>query len=844
MLKHRPDGPSSDLPQSPARKKPRLSDESETRRPSTTLKPRSQSLNISSQSSAEARARRQRAIEMALKGMSDPQSSKPIVTKAPDTSFDSAPPPPEVVPSSQDSEMSDAEHDTSKPLELSTTTVPIRSVEADLATRSPFTDTPSKPSTSFLADDEPQEDDPSSTSEISTWFEPSASQASFLPASQLPEVSKTMKVHKPTSWVMPSQSALEIAARRVEQWQQEPDAAEEPPVEESVSTPTRKPLGVIGNLGTNTPGPIASLSPKLAGQKSFKPPLRVGGDSSNPFASPQLPRSRLSSFSKPVFQSSPLNPNAASQRAGSAHPPQSPGFSTPARGGLGMLARARPGNALPRPSFTTPFKANMKPGEPGRLEAEKEKERKKLEAAERAERERLEQERKTKERNGAVFNLSPPAQRQSMREAGVVPQSFTLDELIHFGVPPELANINIWNAPYYRFHAPTASQLIGDKPMLNPLGVDSALLYLRKRGCKLINAEWVRNHWSFVLWKLATLVCACPDLAESKWSYEEATKQLLYRYEREVNQAHRPPIRLITEGDTSSARPMVLCVCGIAPGEDTVTENGEVIEGLPTLDVTDGWYKLRATVDVALARAVKRGLIKSGTKLAMSGAKFQGGKEGIEPLQAYEKTCLELHGNSTTLARWDAKLGFQAKPFICTLRSLTVDGGPVPLMDIQVTKLFPVAYIEMPRPSEEAEGEEPPRPIPRCEAEEREARDQWQQKRVNEELRLREEWEKKVSRLEGLAENLERTAGRWVLPEDDYPPDEVEDLLEELDDADDLGSLVKGLSPTNAGWLAHLIRKKCLDMKDRIGETIQRELEARTEIMPAPRGAELQSDSV
>lgn len=66
---------------------------------------------------------------------------------------------------------------------------------------------------------------------------------------------------------------------------------------------------------------------------------------------------------------------------------------------------------------------------------------------------------------------------------------------------------------------------------------------------------------------------------------------------------------------------MVLCVCGIAPGEDTVTENGEVIDGLPTLDVTDGWYKLRATVDVALARAVKRGLIKSGTKLAMSGAK-------------------------------------------------------------------------------------------------------------------------------------------------------------------------------------------------------------------------------
>ncbi|KAG8905976.1 hypothetical protein FRC01_008184 [Tulasnella sp. 417] len=269
---------------------------------------------------------------------------------------------------------------------------------------------------------------------------------------------------------------------------------------------------------------------------------------------------------------------------------------------------------------------------------------------------------------------------------------------------------------------------------------------------------------------------------------------------------------------------MVLCVCGVTPGENTVTDQGEVLEGLPTLDVTDGWYKLRATVDDALARAVKRGLIKVGTKLAISGAKFQGGKDGIEPLQAYETTCLELHGNSTTLARWDAKLGFQAGPFISTLRSLTADGGTVPLMDICVTKLFPIAYIEMPKPRDDAEGEEP-RPLPRCEAEEMEARDEWQRKRANEEMKLREDWEKKVARLEGLAENLERTAGRWVPPEDDYPPDEVEDLLDELEDADDLNSLVKGLSPTNAGWLAQLVRKKCRDKRDKIGETIQRELE-------------------
>ncbi|KAG8893304.1 hypothetical protein FRC01_013676, partial [Tulasnella sp. 417] len=487
MLKQRPDGASHDHPQSPARKKPRLSDESEFRRPHTTVKPRSPSLGISSQTSSEAKARRQRAIEMALKGMSDTQSPKPVEVQSPDAAFGSAPPPPEIVPSSQDSEMSDADQDVSRPLEISTASGPSTSVASALTHRAPSNGTPSKPSTSLFDDDDPEEE-PAPTTDLSSWFEPSASQASFLPASQLPDVATSIKVHKPTSWVMPSQSALDSAARKFEQWQQDPEPTTEaePLTTETASTPTRKPLGTIGNAGTNAPGTPGSPSPRITGQKPFRPPLRVGSDNANPFASPQLPKPRLSNFSRPVFQNSPLNPNAISQRAGSTQPPQSPGFSTPARGGLGMLARARPGSVLPRPVFTTPFKANMKPGEPGRLEAEKEKERKRREAAEKAE--RLEQERKEKERNGAVFNLTPPGSRQTMREAGVVPRSFTPDELVHFGVPPELTNINIWNAPYYRFHAPTASQIIGDKPMLNPLGVDSALLYLREKGCKLVTA--------------------------------------------------------------------------------------------------------------------------------------------------------------------------------------------------------------------------------------------------------------------------------------------------------------------------------------------------------------------
>lgn len=127
------------------------------------------------------------------------------------------------------------------------------------------------------------------------------------------------------------------------------------------------------------------------------------------------PRPQLSGFSKPVLQSFPLNPNLTNQNAAFSHPPQNPRYSRPARDGsilLGMPRRVRQGIGLPGPAFTTPLKANMTPGGPERLEREKEKERKRQEFAE----ERGETGAGARERNGAVFNFSPPVRRQTMRK--------------------------------------------------------------------------------------------------------------------------------------------------------------------------------------------------------------------------------------------------------------------------------------------------------------------------------------------------------------------------------------------------------------------------------------------
>lgn len=70
--------------------------------------------------------------------------------------------------------------------------------------------------------------------------------------------------------------------------------------------------------------------------------------------------------------------------------------------------------------------------------------------------------------------------------------------------------------------------------------------------------------------------------------------------------------------------------------------------------------------------------------------------EPKEVLKAYDSSSLKLSGNSTTLARWDARLGVSLirRPVTASLRSLNPDGGLVMLVDIVVEKLFPVGYLE------------------------------------------------------------------------------------------------------------------------------------------------------
>jgi hypothetical protein len=66
---------------------------------------------------------------------------------------------------------------------------------------------------------------------------------------------------------------------------------------------------------------------------------------------------------------------------------------------------------------------------------------------------------------------------------------------------------------------------------------------------------------------------------------------------------------------------MVLCVSKINWIQGGKTDDGVPVEPRPELEVTDGWYRLRAQIDGSLVRAVKKGVLRVGRKIGVAGAR-------------------------------------------------------------------------------------------------------------------------------------------------------------------------------------------------------------------------------
>ncbi|KAG2076942.1 hypothetical protein BDR04DRAFT_1067282 [Suillus decipiens] len=667
--------------------------------------------------------------------------------------------------------------------------------------------------------------------------------------------------------MIPSTVALRKAEEKIKLWQEEVNDSSSsqhpggfaPSSSAQPSSPQRTVLGAVHNsLSPQVPD---TPTPAMPTRKSFEtgarstlgaPTLGVGNFKGKQklFKSPLIAsvpsRQPISGTASSTYVNSPLNPHrqgfaSASSRmtpsisAVPGTPVRPPASANPtgAFRPLGLTPRNLRGGPV-KNKFVTPFKPGVKPPElnnaasaiPSSSAPSSSLERPMYPPSATQSRRPI---RKALEKGtGKVFNLVPPAGRITLASSNLTPQAYTTAELEDHGINvTELSQITPSTALFYSFYTSSATPNEGVQPSdAKPLGPTAALEELHTRGCSLATQEWVNNHWPLILWKLAGMVSLEPE-AESdpdrkRWCWPEVIRQLLYRYERDLNGSTRPPLRLITTRDAPAASPMVLCVSNVIRSPAGQTEDGCPIPS-PELEVTDGWYRLRARVDKPLARAIHKGHIKIGRKIAVTGARLSAErKDGQEVLEAYDSNILVLTGNSSHMAPWHAKLGFQRSPFIATLNSLTADGGNVAVAAVEVIKIHPVAYIEFfeDESGKRMEG-------PRSAKDENTLSERWKRKRELAASNIWSDLERRAALMMKFADRLEQRVGPGFNVKNEEMPDNLDDLYESLEESDrhQAQVILSRLSHLEAGSLALHIRKKLLRDREAVAGDMERELQ-------------------
>ncbi|KAF5352763.1 hypothetical protein D9756_005896 [Leucocoprinus leucothites] len=688
------------------------------------------------------------------------------------------------------------------------------------------------------------------------WFKPATSisslgfqTATFASASSVAPSSAGFVSIRSQTTLAPSATALAKAQARLEEiWNEDSTGSENidpsTQIKDQFATPAsisaqptfnRPALQTLDNGAQtpSTPTPAGFSRPSIPSKPQAVDQLRAR---QKPFKSPLLKNTSGLSF-----VGSPLNPGVGTANAASVSsqrpmptipstpfksilsPAKLSSFQTPVRAPMNIP------RTTPAP-FVTPFKSGMRPGEPGWAKLQDSMKKGGSHSIIRSHTvlpHTYPNSSKQKITNHikSFFDLRPPPNRKTLADSGMRPQQFDQEdfELMDINIR-ELQQVTPTLAAYYSFHTASTLPPSQKDQTVQILGPEAALKQLHDLGCTLATKAWVDNHWGLVLWKLAGMVALDPDSESDprtkRWCWTEVKRQLLYRYERELNRAKRPALRLIVTQDAPAALPLTLCVSGISWVE---TEGGRGVT-YPELEVTDGWYRLRAKIDAPMVRAVKRGIIRVGRKIGVAGAKLDSErKEPQEILDAYNSVNLVLSGNSSHLLSWDAKLGFVRGPCISTMHSLTPDGGSIAAMDVVVVKTHAVAFIEF---FVDASGRKR-REGPRGEAEEMKINEEWKKKRDREASKFRAEFEKKVARYESYIDKLERRAGNHFRPHhDDEPPDHIEKLYDQLEEHDDAIGLLSRIGAQDAGWLAGYTRRCLASECERAGEEIARELEA------------------
>ncbi|KAI9209402.1 BRCA2, oligonucleotide/oligosaccharide-binding, domain 1-domain-containing protein [Polychytrium aggregatum] len=277
-----------------------------------------------------------------------------------------------------------------------------------------------------------------------------------------------------------------------------------------------------------------------------------------------------------------------------------------------------------------------------------------------------------------IFDVSNSAPRQSWKECFTEVKLDNIDG--RQALPDDILRMNSVLSKTHKFVSCSGESL----------DAEAITQELIKRGCQasLLTTDWVMNHYRSIVWKLACMVRQSPRLQQSYWNIEMVVSQLLYRYQREVNMAHRSALKLAVERDHPASAHMVLCVSRASP---ELTPGRHL--GLDEIELTDGWYFIMAKLDQCLAKALRDKKIFTGLKLHVQNAKLIGA--GTDILNTDGAVSLQLNANSVRRAAWDAKLGLQRQRlFVSGLASLSADGGSAGCVDVVVCRVYPILYLD------------------------------------------------------------------------------------------------------------------------------------------------------
>ncbi|CAL4951790.1 unnamed protein product [Urochloa decumbens] len=248
-------------------------------------------------------------------------------------------------------------------------------------------------------------------------------------------------------------------------------------------------------------------------------------------------------------------------------------------------------------------------------------------------------------------------------------------------------------------------------------GAEDFQKMLLKCGASLSYAtkEWVSNHYKWIVWKLASLERCYPTRAAGKFlMVDNVLEELKYRYDREVSHGHRSAIKKILEGNASPSLMMVLCISAIYSCPDQRNnklevdkvdnnEDSNVNKSLSVanrnmsakIELTDGWYSIDASLDMALSEQLEKRKLFLGQKLRIWGASLCGWSGPVSFHEASGTVKLMVHINGTYRARWNETLGFCKHVGLpLAFKCIKASGGRVPRTLVGTTRIYPVLYRE------------------------------------------------------------------------------------------------------------------------------------------------------